>query len=129
MEGAHAEQTTVHAIYRRVKSRKQLMIVYFIFFYRWVYCPLFYFGDFFSFLILYIFGRIPWTGDQLFVRPLPKHRTTQTQNKRTQTSTLQVGFEHTIPAFERAKTFHAFDLEATGIGFILFSGLISSANK
>jgi hypothetical protein len=26
-------------------------------------------------------GRIPWTSDQLVARPLPKHRTTQTQNK------------------------------------------------
>jgi hypothetical protein len=24
-------------------------------------------------------GRTPWTGDQLVTRPLPKHRTTQTQ--------------------------------------------------
>jgi hypothetical protein len=24
-------------------------------------------------------GRTPWTGDQLVARPLPKHRTTQTQ--------------------------------------------------
>jgi hypothetical protein len=28
-------------------------------------------------------GRTPWTGDQLVIRPLPKHRTTQTQNKHT----------------------------------------------
>jgi hypothetical protein len=26
-------------------------------------------------------GRTPWTRDQLVARPLPKHRTTQTQNK------------------------------------------------
>jgi hypothetical protein len=31
------------------------------------------------------------------------HRPTQSQNKRRQTSTLRVGFEPTIPAFERAK--------------------------
>jgi hypothetical protein len=37
----------------------------------------------FSFLIVYIDGRAPWTGDQLVARPLPTHRTTQTQNKRT----------------------------------------------
>jgi hypothetical protein len=36
---------------------------------------------FFSFLILYTFGRTPWTGDQPVARPLPTHRTTQTQNK------------------------------------------------
>jgi hypothetical protein len=28
-------------------------------------------------------GRTPWTSDQLVARPLPKHRTTQTQNKHT----------------------------------------------
>jgi hypothetical protein len=37
---------------------------------------------FFSFFILYTAGRIPWTGDQPVARPLPAHRTTQTQNKR-----------------------------------------------
>jgi hypothetical protein len=41
----------------------------------------------FSFLILYTVGRTPWTGDQHFARPLPTHRTTQTQNKRKQTAT------------------------------------------
>jgi hypothetical protein len=35
------------------------------------------------------------------------HRTTQTQNKRRQTSKPWVGFESTIPVFERTKTFHA----------------------
>jgi hypothetical protein len=41
-------------------------------------------GRFFSFLFLYIVGRTPWTGYQPVARPLPTHRTTQTQNKRTQ---------------------------------------------
>jgi hypothetical protein len=40
-------------------------------------------GHFFSFLILYIVGSTPWTGDQSVARTLPTHRTTQTQNKRT----------------------------------------------
>jgi hypothetical protein len=31
---------------------------------------------------------------------------------------LQVGFELTIPVFERAKTFHALDYAATMIGLI-----------
>jgi hypothetical protein len=35
-------------------------------------------------LILYTIGRTPWAGDQPVVRPLPTHRTTETQNKRTQ---------------------------------------------
>jgi hypothetical protein len=32
----------------------------------------------------YTDGRTPWTSDQPVARPLPTHRTTQTQNKRTQ---------------------------------------------
>jgi hypothetical protein len=73
-------------------------------------------GGFFSFLILYTVGRIPWTGDQPVARPLSTHRTTQTPNKRTQTSMPRVGFELTIPAFERAKTVHALNRAATVIG-------------
>jgi hypothetical protein len=73
-------------------------------------------GHFFSFLILHTIGRTLWTGDQPVAMPLPTHRTTQTQNKRTQTSMPWVGFEPTIPAFERAKTFHALDRAANVIG-------------
>jgi hypothetical protein len=40
-------------------------------------------GCFFSFLILYTVGRIPCTGEQPVARPLPTHRTRQTQNKST----------------------------------------------
>jgi hypothetical protein len=58
----------------------------------------------FQFLDLYRVGRTPWTGDQPVARPLPTHRTTQTQNKGTQTYMHRVGFEPTIPVFERAKT-------------------------
>jgi hypothetical protein len=53
--------------------------------------------------------------DKPVARPLPTHRT-QTQNKRTQTSIPQVGFEPTIPVFERAKGVHALDCAATVIG-------------
>jgi FAD synthase len=42
---------------------------------------------------------------------------TQTQNKHKQTSMLRVGFEPTIPAFERAKTFHVLDRAATVVGY------------
>jgi hypothetical protein len=49
------------------------------------------------------------------VRALPAHRTAQTQNKCTQASLPQVGFEPTIPVFEWAKTFHALDRAATVI--------------
>jgi hypothetical protein len=58
----------------------------------------------------------PWTGDQPVARPLPEHRTAQTQNEHRRTYILRVGFEHTIPAFERAKTVHALDRGATVIG-------------
>jgi hypothetical protein len=73
-------------------------------------------GRFFSFLILYTVGRAPWTGDQLVARPLPTHRTTQTQNKRMQTSMPRLGLEPTTPVFERAKTVHALDRTATVSG-------------
>jgi hypothetical protein len=59
--------------------------------------------------LLYKVGRSPWMGDHPVTRPLPTHRTTQTQNKRTQTFMPCVGFEPTIPAFERAKTVHVLD--------------------
>jgi hypothetical protein len=32
--------------------------------------------------------RTPWTSDQLVARPLPKHRTTQTQNKHVHTTNI-----------------------------------------
>jgi hypothetical protein len=43
------------------------------------------------------------------------HRTTQTQNKRRQTSIPWVGFEPTIPGFERAKIVHALDRATTAV--------------
>jgi hypothetical protein len=73
-------------------------------------------GRFFSFLMFYRVGRTPWTGDQPVARPLPAHRTVQIQNKRTQTSMHQIGFEPAIPVFERAETVHALDHVATVIG-------------
>jgi hypothetical protein len=48
-----------------------------------LYGPLLSLGPFFSFLILYTVARTPLTNVQPVVRPLPTHRTTQTQNKRT----------------------------------------------
>jgi hypothetical protein len=74
------------------------------------------FGCFLSFLLLYAVGRTPWTVDQPVARPLPTHGTTPKQNIRTQTSMPCVGFEPTIPAFERAKTVHASDRATTVIG-------------
>jgi hypothetical protein len=70
---------------------------------------------FFSFLTLNRVGRTPWTGDQSVARPLLTHMTTQTQNKRTQTSMPRVEFEPATPVFERAKTVHALDRAAAVI--------------
>jgi hypothetical protein len=61
-------------------------------------------------------SKDPWTSDQPITRPLPAHRTTQTQNKRTQTFMSRVGFGPTIPVSERAKTVHTLDHSATVIG-------------
>jgi hypothetical protein len=57
-------------------------------------------------------GRTPWTSDQLVARPLPKQRTTQTQNKHIKTFTPRLGFEPTIPASDRAKTVHVLNRSA-----------------
>jgi hypothetical protein len=73
-------------------------------------------GLFFSFVVLYTVGMAPWTGDKPVARPLSTHRTTQTQNKHIQTSMPRVGFEPTIPVFQRAKTVHALDRGAAVIG-------------
>jgi hypothetical protein len=91
--------------------------------YLWIESPLLGLGRFFRFFIVYTVGMTPWTGDQPVARPLPARRTEQTQNKRTQTSVSQVGFEPTIPAFERAKTVHAhvhWDRPNAGIEQILW---------
>jgi hypothetical protein len=83
----------------------------------WLYSPLFGLGHFFSFLIFFTVGTIPWTGDQPVTRPLPAHTTTQTQNKCTQTSMSQVRFEPTILVFELTKAVHVLDQRATVIGY------------
>jgi hypothetical protein len=46
---------------------------------------------------------------------------TYTQNKRTQTSMSQVGFEPTIPVFEWARSVHALHLAATVVSKIKYS--------
>jgi hypothetical protein len=52
-------------------------------------------------LILYRVSRTHWTGDQPFTKPLPTHRTTQTQNKRTHRHPCLEW--RLTPAFERSK--------------------------
>jgi hypothetical protein len=68
---------------------------------------LFYFLDFYTVFI---------DGDQPMASPLPAHSTTQTQNKRTQTSIPQMGFEPTIQVFLWKKTVQALDRAVTVIG-------------
>jgi hypothetical protein len=70
----------------------------------------------FNFLIFNTVDRTSWTGDEPVARPLPAHRSTQTQNKRTLTSMPRVGFEPTIPVLERAKIIHALDRTTTVTG-------------
>jgi hypothetical protein len=41
-------------------------------------------------IFFYTDDRTPWTSDQPVARPLPTHRTTQTQNKRTHTHTPNI---------------------------------------
>jgi hypothetical protein len=83
----------------------------------WLYSPLLGLGRCFRFLILYTVDITLWMGDQPVARPLPTHRTTQTQKKRRHTSMPWVGFEPMIPVFERAKTVHALDRATTVTGF------------
>jgi hypothetical protein len=73
-------------------------------------------GRFFSFLIHTQSVELLGQGINLVARSLPTHRTTQTQNKRTQTFMPLLGFEPTIPVFERSKTIHASDRAAIVIG-------------
>jgi hypothetical protein len=78
-------------------------------------------GRFFSSLMFYVVGRTPWTGDQPVARPLPAHRATPKQDKRTQTSMPRVEFESTTPVFQRAKTVHVFDRAVIVIGDIIYA--------
>jgi hypothetical protein len=83
----------------------------------------------FSFLIFYTVGRTPLTGDQPVARPLPTHRITQTEYKRTQTSMPQRGLEPTIPMFECTKTVHALVRAATVIRYFTTSGAVINFSR
>jgi hypothetical protein len=56
-------------------------------------------------MIIFTDGRTPRTGDQLVTRPLPKHRTTQTQNKRIHTPNIHAlcGIRTHDPGFRASK--------------------------
>jgi hypothetical protein len=90
--------------------------LYVLLFFLWLYSPSNP-GHVFSYLILYTVGRTPWKGDQPVARPLPTHDNTNRIN--TQISMPWVGFESTIPVFERVKTGHALDRAATVIGIYM----------
>jgi hypothetical protein len=49
-----------------------------------------------SFLILYTVGRTPWTVDQPVASSLPRHRTTQTQNKHTDYPSIRADLDRKI---------------------------------
>jgi hypothetical protein len=68
---------------------------------------------FFILLTFYTIGRTPWTNDQPIAKPLPTHRTAQTQNNCPKNSMSIVGFEPTIPVFERAKAVHDLNCAVT----------------
>jgi hypothetical protein len=63
------------------------------FIHQWLYSPLLGAGRYYSFVIICRGGRTPWTEDLSVSMLLPTQMTAQTQNKRTQTSMPQVGFE------------------------------------
>jgi hypothetical protein len=98
--------------------------------YQWLHSPLLGLGRFFSSLIFYSVGRTPWTGDQPVARPLPAHRTAQTQNKHTiQTSMPRVGFKPTTAVLEREKRVHALHGAATVNGKIGYQNKLFSSNS
>jgi hypothetical protein len=74
-------------------------------------------------------GRTPWMGDQSVAGPLPEHRTAQTQNKSTQTSIPEAGFEPTFPVFERAKTVHALYLYLVATVMSRMSGQLHTLDR
>jgi hypothetical protein len=77
----------------------------------WLYSSLLGLGRFFSFLI---FLHSRW--DSLDGVSARRKAATDTQNKRTQTSIPQVGFEPMIPEMEQGKTVYSLDCVGTAIG-------------
>jgi hypothetical protein len=69
--------TTIH------KSLSFIKLIAYKFwnFFQWLFQPIQGPGLLFSSVSFSTDGRTPWTSVQLVARPLPKHRTTQTQNK------------------------------------------------
>jgi hypothetical protein len=59
----------------------------------------------FFILIIFTDSRTPWTSDQLIARPLPKHRTTQTQNKHIHIPNIHAlcGIQTQDPSFQASE--------------------------
>jgi hypothetical protein len=81
-EAADSFETFVRSIFQTTRCHIHLSMALQPFVGPW---PLF------GFSIFYRVGRTHWTGDQPVARPLPTHRKTQTQNKRTQAFMTRVG--------------------------------------
>jgi hypothetical protein len=92
-------------------------LVTILFIYLWFYSPFVGPSPLFSFLILYTVGRTPWTGYQPIIWPLPAHTRQHKQNKRTQRSVPQVGFDPTVIVFERGKKVLSSDRAATTLHY------------
>jgi hypothetical protein len=113
---SHKTVVVIHIIYLQ-GFLDTLLLNYYFFISLWFYSPLD-LGRFLSFLIytqsVGLLGRgiSPSQGRYLHTKE-HKHRISA------ETSMPWVGFETTIPVFERAKTFHALDRAATVIGFKL----------
>jgi hypothetical protein len=105
----------IHKFYDSTYSKKEFRINLFFFFSF----------SLFSFLILYTVGRTPYMGDQPVARPLPTHRTTQTQNRRTQTSMPGVGFEPKVPVLQPAKTVHVIGQKGLMLAIIQYKSVSS----
>jgi hypothetical protein len=83
----------------------------------------------FQFLSLYRVSRTLWTGDKPVARPLPTHRATLTQNKCRQTSMPRVGFEPTIPVFERAKKFQPYTARSLWSAYNIYFSLNKNKSR
>jgi hypothetical protein len=70
--------------------------------FHWLYSPLGPWALIFQFHDHFTEGRAPWTSDQLVSRPLPKYRTTQTQNKHIQIPNIHAlcGIRTNDPGFQ-----------------------------
>jgi hypothetical protein len=92
--------------WRCFKRQNLIIIIMTIkFFFHWLYSPLGPWPLLLQFHDHFIVGRTPWTSDQLVARPLPKHRTTQTQNKHIHTPNIHAlsGIRTDDPSFRRSE--------------------------